>query len=96
MPADAVIARSEWWDRRPARLLGMTGKMPVPLSISTVRDCFGLDALAMTTVGAVKIFMANWYRTIILVMPQFAILVQKNKRIETIPLQHNMILPNGS
>jgi len=30
-------------------------------AISVVRDCFGLDALAMTTIGNVVFFMANWY-----------------------------------
>jgi hypothetical protein len=52
----AVIARSEQWDRLPACLFGMTGKMPVPPSISEAGDCFGLGALAMTTVSNVIIF----------------------------------------
>jgi hypothetical protein len=46
----AVIA-SEQWDRLPACLFGMTGKMPVPPAISEAGDCFGLGALAMTTVS---------------------------------------------
>jgi hypothetical protein len=34
-----VIARSEWWDRLPACLLRMTGKMPAPLAISSGGTC---------------------------------------------------------
>jgi|WetSurSiteA1Bulk_404760.scaffolds.fasta_scaffold66764_2 hypothetical protein len=30
-------------------------------AILMMRDCFGLDALAMTTVGHAMLFIAHWY-----------------------------------
>ena len=62
----AVIARSEQWDRLPACLFGMTCNPKFCVGRShqqsqTLRDCFGLCALAMRSVSNVTFFMRNSY-----------------------------------